>query len=272
MPIFSGQNVTEQVYYTTQLQAGLGLIEETQSLLNQWSPGMSTQQLFQGALESGEFPNVTARRLRNIVAECFAPRYLNPSPQPAAWLRVLSHRVNGRAFNQLLFLYTARANRILRDFVTELYWDRYASGYTELSSADSRAFVNRATNDGKTQKLWSETTIKRLASYLLGICTDYAFLKPLSREARLITPIRLDPIVAIILAYDLHLQGIADNNLIEHSDWELFGLHAEDVRGELKQLGVHKFWIIQTAADVVSISWAFNTMQEVIDVILETGL
>jgi hypothetical protein len=264
--------VTEVVKYISQLAAGLGLIDETQSLLTQWSPGMSTNQLYNAALDSGEFPNVTARRLRNIVAECFAPRYLKPSPQPATWLRMLSHRVNDRAFNQLLFLYTARANQILKDFVIELYWDRYASGYTELRSTDSREFVSRAALDGKTKTLWSETTVKRQASYLLGICTDYGFLKPLSREARLITPIRLDPIMAIILAYDLHLQGIADNNLIDHSDWKLFGLHAEDVRGELKQLGVHKFWIIQTAADVVSISWAYKTMEEVVDVIIETGL
>jgi len=264
--------VTDQVYYTTQLQAGLGLIEETQALLGQWQQGMSTQDLFQAALDSGEFPNVTARRLRNIVAECFAPRYLNPAPQPAAWLQSLNHRVSARALNQLFFAYTARANLILRDFVTALYWERYASGYTELSNEDSKEFVHRATHDGKTKKLWSETTIKRLSSYLLSACVDYNLLKTLSRSARQIAPIRLDPCAAVVLAYDLHLQGIADNNLINHPDWQLFGLQPEDVRDELKRLGVHKFWIIQTAADVVSISWTYKTMEEVIDVILETGL
>lgn len=264
--------MTEQVYYTTQLQAGLGLIEETQALFSQWQPGMSTQELFQAALDSGEFPNVTARRLRNIVAECFAPRYLNPFPKPADWLQPLNHRINARASNQLFFVYTARANAILRDFVTQLYWERYASGYTELSNEDSKEFVYRATNDGKTKKIWSETTIKRLSSYLLSVCVDYSLLKPLSRSARQITPLRLDPCTAVVLAYDLHLQGIADNNLINHSDWQLFGLQPDDVRDELKRLGVHKFWIIQAAADVVSISWAYKTMEEVVDVILETGL
>ena len=56
-------------YYTTQLQAGLGLVNETQLLLGIWQQGMSTTDLFQTALDSGEFPNVTARRLRNIIAE-----------------------------------------------------------------------------------------------------------------------------------------------------------------------------------------------------------
>ncbi len=259
-------------YYTTQLGAGLGLIEEIQGLLEQWRPGMSSQALFESALNSGEFPNITARRLRNIVAECFAPRYLNPVSQPAIWLQRLNHKVSTRALNQLFFVYTVRANLILRDFVTELFWERYASGYTELSTEDSKEFVNRATHDGKTKALWSETTVKRQTSYLLSVCVDYKLLKPLSRAGKLITPIRIDPCATIILAYDLHLQGIADNNIINHPDWQLFGLQPEDVRDELKRLGVNNFWIIQTAADVVSISWSYKTMEEVVDVIIETGL
>ena len=262
----------EQPFYTTQLQAGLGLIEETQTLLDLWVPGMDTQGLFNAALDSGDFPHVTARRLRNIVAECFSPRYLTPKPSPAMWLQTLNHRVSSRALNQLCFVYTARANLILRDFVTQLYWERYASGYTEISTEDSTEFVHRATYDGKTKKMWSETTIKRLSSYLLSACVDYQMLQPFNRSARQITPIRIDPCTTIILAYDLHLKGIADNNLINHPDWHLFGLQPEDVRDELKRLGVSRFWIIQTAADVVSISWAYKSMEEVVDVIIETGL
>jgi hypothetical protein len=47
-------------------------------------------QLHQVALESGRFPTVTARRLRNIVVECFAPRYLVSAGAPAAHLKRLS--------------------------------------------------------------------------------------------------------------------------------------------------------------------------------------
>ena len=66
-------------YYTTQLQAGLGLIEETKQLLEVYQPAMSAPALYDAALASGRFPLVTARRLRNIVVECFAPRYLRSS-------------------------------------------------------------------------------------------------------------------------------------------------------------------------------------------------
>ncbi len=264
--------MTEQLMYTTQLGAGLGLVEETQSLLTLWKPGMKNRDLNQVALNSGEFPNVTARRLRNIVSECFSPRFINPEPAPISWLQKLNHQINARSMNQLLFLYTARANKIFRDFVTQVYWERYASGYAEITKDDSFDFVERATRDGKTKKLWSDSTIKRNASYLLSICIDYGLLQPETRSSKRITAIRIDACVTVILAYELHLKGIADNNLINHPDWQLFGLQPEDVRDELRRHSVHRFWIIQSAADVVSISWTYKNMEEVIDVILETGL
>jgi len=264
--------VTDQILYTTQLQAGLGLIEETQTLLRLWQPGVTTQDLYQVALESGEFPNVTARRLRNIVAECFSPRYLKPIPRPVVWLHKLNHKISSRSLSLLLFLYTARANHILRDFVVHVYWERYASGHTEVIQDETREFVTRATHDGKTKKPWSDTTILRISSYLLSVCVDYGLMQKSTRTTRQITAIRLEPSVTILLAYELHLNGIADHNIINHPDWQLFGLHPEDVKEELKRLSVHKFWIYQSAADAVSISWTYKSMEEVADVIIEAGL
>ena len=76
--------------YTTQLQAGLGLAPETRVPPELWTPGMSAVQLYAVALHSGRFPTVTARRLRNIVMECFAPRYLINHGAPAAHLQRLA--------------------------------------------------------------------------------------------------------------------------------------------------------------------------------------
>ena len=85
-------------FYTTQLGAGLGLITETRTLLDIWKPKMTSTELYQLALDSGAFPNVTARRLRNIVAECFAPRYLLMNGTPAFLLKSLSTILSASAF------------------------------------------------------------------------------------------------------------------------------------------------------------------------------
>lgn len=256
----------QQRYYTTQLQAGLGLIEEIRQLLQVYQPGMTTVQLYEAALASGRFPLVTARRLRNIVAECFAPRYLR-DPHAAELLKILVDRLTINELNQLLFIYTARANLVLADFVRDVYWARYSAGRNDLQLEDARAFVENSVREGKTQKPWSETTIKRVSSYLMGCCADYGLVTTTGRNQRSIAAYRIFPKVAAYLAYDLKFSGLGDNQIVASSDWELFGLTPIDVRDQLKRLSLQGLLIFQAASDVVHIGWTYKSMEELIDVI-----
>ncbi len=261
--------MSQQRFYTTQLQAGLGLIEETRQLIQLYQHGMTSSQLFEVALASGRFPLVTARRLRNIVAECFAPRYLR-DPDVASILKILSEKMTAAEFNQLLFIYTARANLVLADFVHEVYWTRYAAGRDDLDVEDARIFVANSVREGKTQKPWSETTIKRISSYLVGCCADYGLLTTVGRNRRSISAYRILPKVAAYLAYELKFSGLGDNQIVSHSDWELFGLDRMDVREQLKRLSLQGLLIFQAASDVVHIGWTYKSMEELIDVIAQS--
>jgi hypothetical protein len=261
--------VSQQRYYTTQLQAGLGLLEETRQLLQIYQPGMSASQLYEAALASGRFPLVTARRLRNIVAECFAPRYMR-DPCVATRLSSLVDRFTVAELNQLLFIYTARANLVLADFVREVYWARYSAGRNDLQLEDARIFVADSVREGKTQKPWSEITIKRISSYLMGCCADYGLLTTIGRNQRSIAAYRILPKVAAYLAYDLKFSGLGDNQIVSSSDWDLFGLECTDVRDQLKRLSLQGLLIFQAASDVVHIGWTYKNMEELIDVIAQS--
>ena len=193
--------------YTTQLQAGLGLVRETKALLEIWKPGLSSVDLYEHALSSGQFPNVTARRLRNIIAECFAPRYLKSNDHAAHLLKNLSNRLPSEPFLQLLFIYTCRANPILADFVRNIYWVRYEAGYDSIDSNEARKFVEHAIDDGKTSKRWSESTVRRVAAYLTGCCADFGLLEAGLKSTRKILPFRITRPVTAYLAYDIHFLG-----------------------------------------------------------------
>lgn len=255
--------------YTTQLQAGLGLVSETKALLELWSPGMSANQLHQLALESGRFPNVTARRLRNIVVECFAPRYLVAGGRPSMHLKRLAPTISTTDLTQLLLIFTCRANLILGDFVRQVYWGRYVGGHTQITNDDARSFVDRGIDDGKTVKRWSETTVRRVSAYLTGCCADYGMLERGSRSSRRILPFRISPSVAAYLAYELHFEGVGDNALLSHEGWQLFGLAREDVLEEIKRLSLKGLLILQAAGDVIRISWKQPDMEAVCDVLAQ---
>lgn len=256
--------------YTTQLQAGLGLVDETKSLLSLWVPGMTPNKLHQIALESGRFPTVTARRLRNIVVECFAPRYLTAGGVPAIHIKRLIGSITSADFAQLLLLFTSRANLILGDFVREVYWARYAGGYKQITNDDARIFVERSIDDGKMTKRWSESTVRRVSAYLSGCCADYGMLERGSRSRRNILPLRISTCVAAYLAHELHFSGLGDNALLSHKDWQLFGLSRDEVLEEIKRLSLTGLLMVQAAGDVIRISWKQPDMEALCDVLAQS--
>lgn len=255
--------------YTTQLQAGLGLVHETRLLLDIWQAGMTPTDLKLEALRSGQFPNVTARRLRNVVTECFAPRYLVRDGAPATFLKKLLKSLSTPELTQLFFLYTSRANLILADFVRQVYWEKYAAGGDLVAKNDVKAFIRRGIDDGKTAKRWSESTITRVANYLLGCCADYGLLGQRTLSGRHVVPFRIEPKVTAYIAHDLHFSGMGDNAVTASSDWQLFGMTRSDVQDELKRLSLKGYFIHQSAGDITHISWKHKSMQEFVDVLSE---
>jgi hypothetical protein len=255
--------------FSTQLGAGLGLIEETRTLLSLWRPGIKTTEFFQAALESGYFSSVTARRLRNIVSECFAPRYITANEYPVSILKKIGAGLSTRELTQIFLLFTARANPILDEFIKSVYWMKYSSGHEYISGDDARAFVIHGIQAGKTVKAWSESTIKKVSSYLTGCCADFGLLERARRGESKIKAFRIEQKTAAYLAYDLHFAGCGDNAVICHSDWELFGLQAGDVREELKRLALSGYFIFQSAGGVTHIGWNYKNWEEISDVIVK---
>lgn len=257
-----------KAFYTTQLQAGLGLVDETKLLLSLYQKDLSANQLYEKALDSGLFPMVSARRLRNIVVECFSPRYIKTGA--ASSLKPLAEKLPSSTINQLFLIYTATANEILQDFIQEIYWERYSGGRDSITTDDAKDFVGHAVREGKTQKPWSDTTVKRVSSYLLGCCADYGLLSSGRGSRRSIQPVRIQEPTVLYLAYMLHFNGLGDNAVINHKAWALFGLDGVDVREEFKRLAKNGWLIVQSAGDVTRIGWQFKTMEEVVDVITQS--
>ena len=242
-------------------------MEETKLLLSLYEQEATTSELYEKALRSGMFPLVSARRLRNIVAECFSPRYVKTGAAP--YLKALSHRAPTTLIIQLFLFYTCEANQILADFIRNVYWDRYSSGRNSLSVDDARDFVTNAVQEGRTQTTWSDSMVKRVSSYLLGCCADYGLLSTSRGSSRSIQPVRVHELTVLYISYWLHFNDVGDNAVLNHECWGWFGLEPFDVKEELKRLARRGWIILQSAGDVTRITWQLGSMEEVIDVIVE---
>lgn len=255
--------------YTTQLGAGLGILNETELLLDLWEEGMDNKELLNKALREGLFPNISARRLRNIVNEAFASRYLVDEGRPAKYLQFFKENFSPDAFIQVALLYTCRANLILGDFIRDVYWPKYGAGVDSLTRDNAQRFVLDATREGYTGKIWADSMVKRVSSYLLGACSDFGLLKNSKGFYREIESFRIASEFASFLAYELHFSGLGDNSVILHEEWNIYGLAAEDVKEAFKQMALKGHLIYQSTGTAARISWKYNNMDEVLHGIIE---
>lgn len=253
--------------YTTMLSVGLGLIDETRVLLDLWQPGMRNRELYDCALNCGSLPNISARRLNNIISELFVTRYLVKDDYPANVLKDMLPFLSYSELNQLFFIFTCRVHAVLADYIIEEYWPRYEAGQTNINNTEAREFILRAIEMGKTAHSWSPKAIQNVAGYVTGCCADFGLLEPGQRRIRKIMHFRIEPRVAIFLAYDLHFGGCNDNAVITHRDWQLFGMNELEVREFLKDMALKGFVIVQSAADLTRISWKYKDWEGVLDAI-----
>lgn len=268
-PIFPPRPVVAEKNYTTQLGAGLGMVPETLELLRIWEPGMAPSALADLVVQTGVFARATARRARNLAAEMFAPRYLAHGGEVAARLRFLvSRRFPPDGLLQLFFIQTARAQRILADFVIEVYWPKYSAGATSVTKLDAETFIQRALDAGRMEKRWSESMVHRVSGYLLGCCSDFGLLDG-GTSPRPIKRFSIRPDVSLYLVHDLHFSGMSDRDVVHHGDWRLFGLEPAEVLRLVHSLSHDGHVVVQSGADLVQISWKYRSMEECLNALTQ---
>jgi hypothetical protein len=160
--------------YTTELRKGRGAVAETLTLLGAWEPGMPSTELQALAVEQGIFGSSSAKRAQDLVSRVFARRYLVDGGKPARHLKYLLERGADRAvLRQLMLVYTARRNPVLRDFISEVFWPAFAAGAEALRIGEAEGFLKRAAVDGRISRPWSEVMRKRIAGDLLSTLADF---------------------------------------------------------------------------------------------------
>lgn len=257
------------IRYNAAFAKGQGLQEETLALLKAWSPGISTTQLTAIALQQGLLRRATEKRTRDIISTHFATRYLRDEAQPARLLKILlDGNLSATALNQLFFIYTCRANPILRDFIGQVYWPSVAAGRNTIIKEQALAFIDAAVQNGNIAKPWSAELRDRIAGGLMTCLADFDLAQKGRAQSRKIVSLRPLPSTIFYLAHELHFAGLSDNQLMSHPDWQLFALQPVEVVHELSRLSPHKL-IVQFAGDLLRITWSCSTMEEALLAIAE---
>ena len=252
--------------YTIALCKGAALVDETRALVQHWTPGEETGHFVDRVLHDNVLARVTAYRTKDIVRRVFARRFLVPTDEPARRLKkLMENGLPRKLFAEVLFVYVARADHLLYDFTTEVFWPACRRGRSILTTADVLSFLAEATDRGRIEQAWSAEVQVKIARGVLSTLRDIGFLREERRGHRQVVSYHLSDEGSAYLAYELHETGLSDSAMCEHPDWCLFGLDRGRVLGRLDHLAEDKGLLVQQAGSVVRITWKYESVEEIID-------
>jgi hypothetical protein len=245
--------------YNIDLCKGTGLIQETFLLLNMYHFGMTKKEMTQEAIKSNLLVKASDKRIKDIVEIAFYKRYVNIDPLIPVYLQVMIKKsLSLDVLIQLFLIYTSRANLILADFIIKVYWPEVQKGIKDLNFNYSRKFISEIIRQTNLISCWSDTTQKRVASYLISTLVDFRFLD----KERKVKTVFLHDITANYLAHELHFKGLSDNAIVEAEEWKLFGYSKFETIKHLERLSFQGYFIFQNSGEIIKINWSYKNMQE----------
>jgi len=168
------------------------------------------------------------RRIKDIVTSVFIPRYVHGNP-PHAW-RFL------RPFEEvdaplpvvrpLYYLYAARAENLMGDFVRLALYEHYFAGRTTVHVEDVLRFMDEAEADGRIPEPWSEHVRVNIARNLLAALRDFGILEGRARKRIAAPYLSILPFAHIAFLLTQERRGAA---VFDHPDWRLLLLQPETV-------------------------------------------
>lgn len=255
--------------YTTELIKVAGLVSESMELLRIWKPGMRASALRDVALNAGTLAKESSDRVWVITRYGFGLRYLGEGQRPA---RILKHLVEATApvafLRQLFSIYTARINGLFYDTAGGFYWDLYSRGVHEISSILLANFIRSKFGTTKVPDTWSDGGTKRVASGLLKTLVDFGYLAQGRRAGRPLTPPHILPQTVCFIAYEARERGLPDSAIAADPSFALFGLDERKALDELVNVSGQGALIVQSAGDLVRISYNYDTMEAFLDAIV----
>lgn len=250
--------------YNIDLCKGTGLIQETILLLNLYQYGMTKQEMTREAIASNVLVKASDKRIKDIVEIAFYKRFVNDDPFVPVNLQLLINKnLSLELVSQLFLIYTSRANLILLDFIIEIFWPIVSKGTKEFDFNYSRRFITDTIRQTDLIIGWSETTQKRVASYIISALVDFRFLD----KERKVKPVFLHDLTANYLAHELHFKGLSDNAIVESKEWGLFGYSKFDTIKHLERLSFQGHFILQNSGEIIKINWTYKNMQELTNAI-----
>jgi hypothetical protein len=247
------------VSYTSRILKAGALIADTKTLLAHWDIEASVEENVGRFHRDNIFGKASRSRVEDILA-IFRRRYLTEQSVTHALVTLVQGKFPAAALERLLYFHSARADRLLRDAVTEVIVPMRERGLADIGVQDFQRRLTDWVEQGKTVSRWSEITIIRVAQELLATLRDFGVLRGTAKKtiASAFFPVESFAYVAFYLKQ--HQPSGA--KLIELPDWMLFFLQREGVERLLFEAHQRHLLEYHVAGSVTRLTFPVETLEE----------
>src|SRR5437588_3902832 len=145
------------LYSSKIIKAG-ALIGDTKTLLSHWDVNASVDENINRVQRDNVFGKASRSRVEDILA-ILRQRYLIDESVTKALVTLVRRKFPAAALERLFYFYSARADQLLHDAVTEILVPVRARGLVDINVQDFRRSLSNWVHEGKTTGDWSEATI-----------------------------------------------------------------------------------------------------------------
>ncbi len=248
--------------YNSRVQKGGALIPEVRALLRVWDPEADTDELVEELTRRNFLGKSTRARMRDVLRRTFVPRYVNGMPSDA-WRSLQPLERAGFPPDQmlsLLYYHAARSERLIYDFASEVVYDIYRAGLSEVPVQQALDFIARAVRDGRIDPAWSASVSLKVARGVLAALRDFGILE--GRARKCIRPPSLAVPAFAYIAFCVKHQAASGQGTLCHRDWRLLLLDRGDVERLLVAAHQQDLLWYQAAGSVVRIDFPTDNLVE----------
>ena len=254
--------IENEITYNSNLLKGTGLIQEMLVLIDEYNQGESAQNFQKRVLEEGILSKSTDNRTIDVVRNIFRTRFLDQKLDITTYIKSMRDEyVSMDVIIQLFLVYTCRANPILADFISQVYYAHTKSGNSKITAEDPKVFIRSAIGDGRIQTSWSSSTIEKVSEHINACLIDFGLVD----KSKQILPFRAIDLTVNYLFHELHFQGYSDMEILHHRDWQIFDLDSSSLAPIAERISFRGTFIFQFSGEILKIGWNYDNMEEFLE-------
>lgn len=212
------------------------LIPQTYAVFAKWDLDRSKRENLDRLRDENFIGAATTTWLRDVAK--VLNRRFDPEGRDRALVRLAQLGTDLEVWKPILLWHITRDEFLLGDFLREWLYPAYEAGAFRLRPEELHAYLRTiSTRGGATEHPWTENTVKRVATGLLKMATDFGLLR--GGAVKEFAQYHLPEPSFLYLLHAIRDQTISPAKVVQSPDWRLFLMTPGDVEREILRL--HQF-------------------------------